>query len=200
MRVSDRPVLVRALQAVRRQPRPRRGGGGRRRRTVRNVPFHKSYEVKRDFGGRRCDVASQNIIYSTYRKEQRVFREGPKERPTKKFSSVFCLLRASARRERRLYARNFLFLGALFRPCGCSVLAVVPFSRLFRFRGRFVLTLLQSRARSGIPAVWPECPGAAGGDRIYRFWKSKAEVLSGRVRFSPGFTQTAASRHSTTSG
>ena len=97
-------------------------------------------------------------------------------------------------------ARKFLFLGALFRSCGCSVLALVPFSRLFRFRGRFVLTLLQSRARSGIPAVWPECPGAAGGDRIYRFWKSKAEVLSGRVWFSPGFTQTAASRHSTTSG
>ena len=88
----------------------------------------------------------------------------------------------------------------LFRSRVRSVIAPVPSLRSFRSRARSILTRLQSRARSGIPAVWPECRGAAGGDPIHRFWKSGAGDLSGRVRFSPDFTQTAASRHSTTSG
>ena len=153
---------------------------------------------------------------------------GQKERLTKTFSSVFRLSRASARREGQFYAPEFSFSWSvvppsrrsalasfhpcarsalapvpplrLFRPCARSVLALVPSLRSFRSRARSILTRLQSRARSGIPAVWPECRGAAGGDPIHRFWKSGAGDLSGRVRFSPDFTQTAASRHSTTSG
>ena len=53
-----------------------------------------------------------------------------------------------------------------------SVLAPVPCLRLFR-----------ACARSGVPAVWTECRGAAGGDPIHRFWKSGA----GSVRQSPVF-------------
>ena len=56
-------------------------------------------------------------------------------------------------------ARKFLFLGALFRPCGCSVLAPVPFSRSLRFRACSVLALVpfsrsfRFRGRSVFAAV-----------------------------------------------
>ena len=163
-------------------------------------------------GGRRCDVVSQNIIYSTYREEQRVLREGTKRKTDENFFVSLLSFIGCERPERYSFtARKFLFLEALFRPCVRSVLASVPSLRPFRPCARSVLAPVpllcpfRCCARSAVvpvPLLRPFRPDAAPISRsfrhsgcmagmpgrrrrgpIHRFWKSGA----GPVRQSPVF-------------